>query len=62
MFWRVWRLLRDNRDGVDAKDVRPSPNQSCLDGFEFVDRVGFNRSGDAVFALYFLGHLPCPQA
>ena len=58
--WRALRLFCDDRNGVDAKDLCPSPNQSFLDGFEFVDRVGFNRGGDAVFALYFLVHLPCP--
>src|SRR5215471_6711743 len=52
----------DDRNGVNAKDLCPSPNQSLLDGFEFVDRVGFNRGGDAVFALYFLVHLPCPPS
>ena len=51
--WWVWTLCRDDRNGVDAKDLCPSPNQSCLDGFEFVDRVGFNRGGA-------LGHLPGP--
>ena len=48
--------------GVDAEDVCPSPNQSCPDGFEFIDRVGLNRGGDAVLALYILGHLPCPPS
>jgi hypothetical protein len=60
--WWVWTLCRDDRYGLDAEDVCPSPNQSCLDDFEFVDRVGFNRGGDAVFALYILGHLPCPPS
>jgi hypothetical protein len=58
--WWVWTLCRDDRYGVDAEDGRPSPDQSCLDSFEFVDRVGFNRGGDAVFARDILGHLPCP--
>jgi hypothetical protein len=48
--------------GSMRKDLCPSPNQPCLDGFEFVDRVGLNLSGDAVFALYFLVHLPCPPS
>ena len=60
--WWVRTLCRNDRYWVDAKDGRPSPNLSCLDGFEFVDRVGSNRSGDAVFALYFLVHLPCPPS
>src|SRR5215469_3706534 len=60
--WWVWTLCRDDRNGVDAKDLCPSPCQCCLDGFQFVDRVGFNRGGDAVFALYILGHLPCPPS
>ena len=46
----------------DPKDVCPGPSQSCLDDFEFVGRVGFNRSGDAVVALCVLGHLPCPPS
>jgi hypothetical protein len=45
MFWWVWRLFRGYHDGGDAKDVCPSPNQSCLDGLELVDRVGFNPQG-----------------
>src|SRR5215472_3492399 len=47
---------------MGSMDLCPSPNQSFLDGFEFVDRVGFNRGGDAVFALCFLVHLPCPPS
>jgi hypothetical protein len=58
--WWVWALCRDDRNGVDAKDLCSSPCQCCLDGFQFVNRVGFNRGGDAVFARYILGHLPCP--
>jgi hypothetical protein len=60
MFWRVWTLFRDDRNRVDATDLCPSPSQICLDGFKLVDRVGFDRGGDAVFARYVLGHLPCP--
>src|SRR5262249_42516510 len=59
MLWTL-RLFRDDRNGVDAKDVGPGLNQVCLDDFKFVVRVGFNRGSDAVFALYILGHLPCP--
>ena len=62
VFWWLWTLCRDARDAVDVKDGCASPNQSCFDDFEFVDRVGFNRGGDAVFALYFLVHLPCPPS
>jgi len=62
MFWRAWRLFApDDCDGVDAKDICPSPNQLCLDDLEFVLRFSFNRRGDPVFALYILGHLPVPQ-
>ena len=61
MFWRPRRFLGDDGDGVDAKDLCPSPSQCCLDGFQFVDRVGFNRGCDAVFALYFLAIFPVPQ-
>jgi len=43
-------------------DLCPNPSQFCLDGFEFVDRVGFNRGGDAVFAPYVLGDLPSPPS
>jgi len=60
MFWWVWTLFRNDRDGVDVKDVCPGPNQIRLDDFEFVVRVGLNRGSDAVFARYVLGHLPCP--
>jgi hypothetical protein len=61
MFWWVWTLFRRNhRDGVDVKDVCPSPNQIGLDDFEFVGGVGLNRGSDAIFARYVLGHLPCP--
>ena len=56
----VWRFFADDGDGVDAKDICPGPNQFCFDDFEFVLRVGFNGRGDAVFALYILGHLPHP--
>ena len=53
MFWRAWRLFApDDSDGVDAKDICPSPNQLCLDDLEFVLRFSFNRRGDPVFALY----------
>ena len=62
MFWRAWRLFApDDCDGVDAKDICPSPNQLCLDDLEFVLRFGLNRRGDPVFALYILGHLRVPQ-
>ena len=61
MFWWAWRLFRDDRNGVDAKDICTSLSQFCLDDFEFVLRVRLNGSGDAVFALYTLGHLPVPQ-
>jgi len=56
MFWWVWRLLRDAHDRVDTKDVRPSFDQVRLDGFKLVDRIGFNRGGDPVFARYVLSH------
>ena len=59
--WWVWTLCRDDRNGVDAKDLCPSPSKCCLDGFEFVDRVGLNRGGDALFARDILVHLPVPQ-
>jgi hypothetical protein len=62
MFWWAWTLFRNYRDGVDVKDVCPGPNQVCLDGFEFVVRVGLNRGSDAIFARYVLGHLPCPPS
>src|SRR6516225_11292729 len=62
MFWWVWRLFGDDGDGVDAKDICPSPNKSCLDDFEFVGRVGFNRGGDAVSTLCVLGRFPCPPS
>ena len=58
--WPALRLFPNYGDGVDVKDGCPSLDQVFLDGFEFVDRLGFNRGGDAVFALYFLVHLPCP--
>ena len=60
MFWWVWTLFRNDRDGVDVKDVCPGPNQIFLDDFEFVGGVGLNRGSDAIFARYVLGHLPCP--
>jgi hypothetical protein len=58
MFWWAWRLFADDGDGVDAKDICPSPSQICLDGFKFVDCVGFNRGGDPVFVLYVLAIFP----
>jgi hypothetical protein len=61
MFWWVWRLLRDDHDWVDAKDLCPSFNQVCLDGLKFIDRIGFNRGGDSVLTRYVVGHLPLPS-
>ena len=62
MFWWVWTLFRNDRDGVDVKDVCPGPNQIRLDDFEFVVRVGLNRGSDAIFARYVLAHLPYPPS
>ena len=59
--WWVWTLCRDDRNGVDAKDLCPSPNQCCLDGFEFVDRVGSNRGSDPDLHSTFLAIFPVPQ-
>src|SRR5262249_53872004 len=39
--WRALRLFCDDRNVVDPKDVCPGPTLSCLDDFEFVERLGF---------------------
>ena len=59
--WWVWTLCRDDRNGVDAKDLCPSPCQCCLDGFQFVDRVGLTVAVMRYLHATFLAIFPVPQ-